>query len=90
MLGVFGRRWDFYILYWDSGSMDFDGVKPPKGQDRGRSSFSCPHDRDRGNMKKSVTFRLLYSFKRSIVPFLPFLMLCYLLMPKLLLLYPPS
>jgi hypothetical protein len=30
----------------------FDGVKPTKGQDCGRSSFSCVHDRDRGSMEK--------------------------------------
>lgn len=56
-----GRRWDsiFYTLE-TLGSMDFDGVKPSKGQDRGRSSFPCPHDRDRGDMKKSVTHLNVY------------------------------
>ncbi len=30
----------------------FDGVKPTKGQDCGRSSFSYIYDRDRGSMER--------------------------------------
>jgi hypothetical protein len=37
---------------------DFNGVKPSKGQDCGRSSFSYLYDRDRGVMKKKCTVTL--------------------------------
>jgi hypothetical protein len=40
----------FYgIFTWIRGF--YDGVKPPKGQDCGRSFFSSFHDRDRGDME---------------------------------------
>lgn len=37
------------ILFWDLTWIRgfFDGVKPPKGQDCGRSTFSYVYDRDR-------------------------------------------
>lgn len=49
-------RWGFSLLFfyfwdftWIRGFLD--GVKPPKGQDCGRSYFSYLHDRDRGCLK---------------------------------------
>jgi len=52
--------WSTYIGCWDSVFSFlglwirgfYDGVKPPKGEDYGRSIFSCFNDRDRWSLEK--------------------------------------